>query len=106
MKQRSEKRSRRYRKQTALLFIVNSSLSIGFLCIESEMNLGVFMVSEMISQRRRVFAVLRLTFGGLQVVLLQSGLLLWIRLVVLVPLLLDLFGRQDVLLRIIQIFKL
>lgn len=64
------------------------------------------MVSEMISQRRRVFAVLRLTFGGLQVVLLQSGLLLWIRLVVLVPLLLDLFGRQDVLLRIITIFKL
>lgn len=64
------------------------------------------MVSEMISQRRRVFAVLRLTFGGLQVVLLQSGLLLWIRLVVLIPLLLDLFGRQDVLLRIIPIFKL
>lgn len=70
------------------------------------MNFGVFMVSEMISQRRRVFAVLHLTFGGLQVVLLQSGLLLWIRLVVLVPLLLDLFGRQDVLLRIIPIFKL
>lgn len=39
-------------------------------------------------------AVLHLTFSGLQVVLLQSGLLLWIRLVVLVPLLLDLFRRQ------------
>lgn len=60
----------------------------------------------MISQRRCVFAVLRLTFGGLQVVLLQSGLLLWIRLVVLVPLLLDLFGWQDVLSCIIPIFKL
>lgn len=38
---------------------------------------------------------MRLTFSRLQVVLLQRGLLLWIGFVVLVPLLLDLFGRQE-----------
>lgn len=43
----------------------------------------------------RFIRFLRLTFAGLQVVLLQSGLLLRITFVILVPLLLDLFEQQE-----------